>query len=1177
MHLPTSALMRVLVAVVTTAVLTALLPFSVASAQTITIPQHELLLAVEFDGTAAFSPSDVFDDGLGAHTPGLDLNANNNVVRTNDQMGYAIHWNTNEADANNVTINVTLPDGMTWLPDATTVFGAPAGCTDDNTSSITGNGGRDLVCVVNNLQIEGSNGTIHPRAFVGSFVDGDALQLTGTIQSDENTTAKMSNTLETIVSAAPAGDWQKGEAIVDTVSGDVVGFEPDEVHLAIPNDAGEIGTVFVWNLRLIPTGGLKGLEPMNDAAAIRFWDHFFDAVPSTQLADATAMAAIGPNSLGQTRVNCGGYDGDGGYPYGQTAGVPSTTPAAQTNIGLWTCTDLGSPNGYPLIQIDITGQDTQNIAAQNADLGPNSNVLTSGQIAFWSSDVDLLAKDPEIIQNAIAGNNFPITLPGAEVDPIDIIGTTMTVDESVADSGSGTMAGLSNTTPFPYVLTPPGNPGRSFRHAVSYFNGPYQEVEYQALGTETMRWYDHRRAVQSGTGRYVPDATGNIDGGTNTFWDGDATTPRGNVLTVVANIRSLVNGAGGSYAEPIHQCVAIDTTHQEVIGLPPTFPISVLGQTFNGSPGTPLNTARVINNRDVVGGTVGTPTSPVANLNIGFQGVPISSNGPNTGGVTIDRGAPTYHLEVSGTPLATGNAVANNALSCNDADGPWIDAVSGDLSSFITGTAADGSAIYGGITRFRVRTEGNVPWNGFIHPTSPNLQYGTAAMLGFQVRVKDSPTAQAAGQELHVYSSRASGVWDGTGQPPTPTCSNGTVGVNPATGWCNLEYFDDGTSSTDLADSQSDYDVTAIEFASTAGVPSLAHADKVYIVEAALAVSKFNTAGPSEILANGNITEFGISPAVVGSSLDEIDAVVLTDTLPPTMAFVGFTSQPATGGPCTVSGGTSVVSPIDPTQTVTVGGTITCNYGDDLAGGWGLLGEGDFTFEVMIVGAEANDQLTNTTTLRGNDGPSGEPKVPATSRASVFTGAPFDESVIVKAVDTGKGDCVTYPAGPVDAPSLIAEPADWADRCELIEFENAPGSGASTMGFILEMANQGNTDLSGIRFVDVLPHNADEVENNSNTVNQGIPVPTLGDGRAPETDHAGTLTYSSFTGDVQSVWVTGDAPLTISRDPDFAIFNTVWCDVPGGTVQNGVAGACPATNADVTGIYAVMDLSLIHI
>jgi len=437
MHICSSPVIRrALTAVLITAVLTALLPFSVASAQTITIPQHELLLAVDFDGTAAFSPSDVLDDGLGAHTPGLDLNANNNVVRTNDQMGYAMHWNTNEADANNVTIMVTLPDGMTWLPDATTAFGAPAGCTDDNTSSITGNGGRDLVCVVNNLQIEGSNGTIHPRALVGALLNDDALQLSGTIQSDENPVPVNSNTIETIVSAAPSGDWQKGEAIVDTDSGAVVGFEPDEVHLEIPNDDGEIGTVFVWNLRLVPVGGLKGAEPMNDAAPIQFWDHFFDSVGSTQLADATAMAAVGPNSLGQPRVNCGGYDGDGGYPYGQTLGVPSTTPAGQTNVGLWSCTDLGSPNGYPLVQIDITGQDTQNIAAQNADLSGNSGVLTSGQIVFWSSNADLLLKDPELVQNAIAGNNLPITVPTAEVDPIDIFGTTATVDESMADSGA---------------------------------------------------------------------------------------------------------------------------------------------------------------------------------------------------------------------------------------------------------------------------------------------------------------------------------------------------------------------------------------------------------------------------------------------------------------------------------------------------------------------------------------------------------------------------------------------------------------------------------------------------------------------------------------------------------------------------------------------------------------------
>ena len=108
------------------------------------------------------------------------------------------------------------------------------------------------------------------------------------------------------------------------------------------------------------------------------------------------------------------------------------------------------------------------------------------------------------------------------------------------------------------------------------------------------------------------------------------------------------------------------------------------------------------------------------------------------------------------------------------------------------------------------------------------------------------------------------------------------------------------------------------------------HADAVYIVEPALAISKANTAGPSDIVANGQTVEFEINPRVVGSSLDVIDAVTVTDVLPANFQFVGFTSLPSQG------------------TCAEAGGTITCTYGAQ-AGGWGSLGEGRFTFEVLVL------------------------------------------------------------------------------------------------------------------------------------------------------------------------------------------------------------------------------------
>ena len=146
--------------------------------------QNEIALSVDFDGTPAFSAADPLDDGLGGHTPGLDLNDNNNVVRTFDQIQYRIDWNVNELDGTTTTIRMTLPDGLVWLEDATTASGVPSGCLDDGTSSITGNGGRDLVCNTD-AEHEGSNGAIHPRAMVNGLLDGTTLDVTASIETDQ--------------------------------------------------------------------------------------------------------------------------------------------------------------------------------------------------------------------------------------------------------------------------------------------------------------------------------------------------------------------------------------------------------------------------------------------------------------------------------------------------------------------------------------------------------------------------------------------------------------------------------------------------------------------------------------------------------------------------------------------------------------------------------------------------------------------------------------------------------------------------------------------------------------------------------------------------------------------------------------------------------------------------------
>ena len=1139
--------------------------------------QNEIVLSVDFDGTPAFSAADPLDDGLGAHTPGLDLNANNSVVRTHDQVQYRIDWNVNEVDGTGVTLRMTLPQGVEWLEDGSTVTGVPSGCTDDGTSSYTGNSGRDLVCVTD-AEHEGSNGAIHPRALVTALLDGTALTVDASVETGEAAPV-VSNQITTVVSARPAGDWIKGKPIVDADSGDVIAYEPDEEYFLVdgpsPADPSTLvpGRLFVWNLRLEPAGGLKGSEPMNDAVQIDLYDHFFDSVPGTILATPAQMLA----ATGQNRVPCGGYDGADGYPFGVTAGVASTTPANQTNVGTWTCTDITGTagTGYPVVQIAINGQDTTNIAPLNANAAPNSSTLASGQIAFWAPETELIAKTPipRIIVNAITGTPTAVPFGSTEVDPILVHGTNDPVPE-ISESGSG-QAGVSNNSPYEFPTAPPSEPGRSYRHWTRYQNGPYAEIELEDFLGRTYRSYDRRAEVFGGTGRGITNGQDGVDGVLADFfaqrWDGDGQTPRGNVLTVQSGLQTLQSRVPtNGHVEPVHLCTAVDTTHQEVIGLPATYPVSVLAPYV----GTNFGASSYANSRVNAGGYSATPTSPVAQVLIGPTGTalwyPLANVSP---GVRTDLGEQIdYVIEVASAAPVT-NAVGINELTCNgdeaDARG-WVDAQTGDLSVFATGTAPDGSTIYGDITRFRVRTLGDVPWS-FPDPLTVT-SYGTRIELNYQVRVKDDPIAQAADQELFVYASRASGDWDGTGQPPTPRCTNWTAFLNrdgddPDTdgdgmfdfnerdlsdddnydnatenpgipeGWCNLDFTDDGSSSTDLGDFKNDFDSSVVETVRQAdGRPLAAHADAIYIVEPALAISKANTDGPADITANGGIVEFEINPRVVGSSLDTIANVRVADVLPSTMSFVGFTSLPSQGT-CTETGG-----------------TIFCTYGSQ-AGGWGSLGEGRFSFEVQIQNAGANATLTNVASIAGEDPLTGAARTPASARASAFTGAPFEESGIEKAVDAHLTDCF-------DAPGTGHDPGD----CTVIAVDGG-------MLFTLDVENEGNVDLEDYRVIDVLPHLADATEPAA-APHPLSGVALTGDGRTPPSAFSGAVEFVSATAPGATVLYSADDPTTISRDPAVADSGTTWCNAPaGGTaVAAGLAPAagtnpCPATAAEVTAVH----------
>lgn len=1066
--------------------------------------QNEIILSVDFDGTASFS--DPLDDGSGngVHTPGEDGGPNNNVVRTNDQVQYRIDWNVNEANGSAVTVKMSLPDGMTWLADPTTTTGVPAGCAS---GSISGNGGRDLECVTDS-EFEGSNGAIHPRALVGAFFDGDSLTPTASVETAEQPPV-VSNTVPLTVSARPKGDWIKGEEIVDAGSGDTIGYKPNEEIFNIDN-SGEIGRIFVWNLRLVPAGGLKGAEPMNDAVPINFFDHMWYTS-----GDAVLATGLMPNG----RSACGGYDGDGAFPFG-SAGLG--TPA-QTTAGTWTCTDQSAAAGYgyPVVEIDIGGHDTLNPPASNADGSGNSDTLISGQIAFWISESNLAAlPNPRFIANGISGDDTELTSSGDVPAPIQVNGTNGPVDEA--------NYGIDNNSSYEFPAGPPTTtPGRSFRHWVKYMNGPPQQFSSTDPNTGLeYEGFDYRHSTSyGGTGYGVTDGANNVNAGNWWRWDGDGQVPRGNEMMVVANFTTTTNPSidPNLYKEAINGCVVLDTTHQEIIPYPTTIPVSVV------EPHLPNPTLTF--NKPTIGGFSTTPSPQGGGLAQVIAG-PTSATANSFWAVysafVTNRTPVPYVVEYAAAATPVGNNVDLHGATCSEADADgrgWVDGATGDFSVF----DPNGDGRYEDLTHVRVRVLEDLPWHGDSKRSSFSMGHGF--QINLHVRVKDNPAAgfQEADQELFVYASRARGLWDGTGQPSTASCTNtaafpGAENV-PATGWCNRPFADDGANSTDISDFNNDYDSNAVEFADSRGRPRNAHADTVYIVEPALGVSKKNLGGASTIVVNGDIVEFEVNAKVVGSSLDSIADVRIQDNLNANYEFVGFTQLPVTpGAACSYTT------------------TISCTFGTH-PGGW----SDTVRYEVKVKEAGANATIRNTATIYGNDPLTGTAKTPASSSAYSYTPAPYEESGIVKVLGNHIGPCPTHPTD--DPP-----PADWATRCELV----AQNSG---LLFDLTSYNEGNVDLTNYRLIDVLPHAADGTEPTSAT---GV----TGDGRSPQSAFTGTVEFSSIAGPAGSTYLySADAPTTISRDPEISEATNTWCDAAsGGTAVFGT-GACPTGDASITAVH----------
>ena len=1130
-------------------------PVQFVSAQS----QNEVLTTVLYDGTQF--DADSADDGAGAHTPGLDASAQNNVVKTHDTFAVRVDWNVNEDETTGVFVTVVLPAFASWAPDATGMF---SGC-DLATSSFTNP--QTLVCSLLD-QPEGSNGTFRPIAQLNESTDGTDFDVVSTLTTDDDAAGVTDGLDELlVVSEAPVAEWTK---------------QTPQTSLTSSGD----GYVFLYPLTLTDfsqgSDPILGAGPISNASPITLFDHAYGLVASATLATPAQMADAGFG----TRSPCGPYDGAGEYP------VVAAT---------WTCGATTTGAGYPVTPLTVTGFTTNPAPALNADGTPNADgagvIALSGQIAFFLpvGEVDALIAAPNnpavgaaLFENAIASQDesvpiasqddiLPIQIPGTS-GFVDEVGTVSPPGEDPADNVAGAILGVAPAA---------GSPGATIGHDVRFYPGPLSVLETYRYddGATPRHSVDIRTAAQGGP--FFLPGSNNVHANSA---DGDliGETPRGATITINSQVLTAATNVANTYDAPIQGCTAFDTTHYNI-------------SDFGSIPVTQTEPFAGLNTFAVAGGYSTTSnTGPLAHVYTGSANSfwPAGRGQHNAvGGFKAGLG---YTVEFTDAPLqlvGTAFGVNEDELTCLDSDAGssgWVDATDvAGLAAF--DTVAPGDGIYEGITRARVRITDRFAW---LRDATDDTYTGFQAY--FQATVKADLAVQTVNQELFALQSHSFGDLGADGLPDlVPLNGGASLGHcapystvqwelngnlrDTSTGFCNNTFIDDGANSLDTGDLV-DFDNRATQRTSVAasGVVNELNASGavISIVEAQLGISKSNDAGLGDIKDNGQLVDFTIEPRVIGSSLEALTDVRLTDALPANYTFVQFLSQPATGPGCTEAGDVITCQFSEPNPAVDSDPTLPAG----IAGGW----SDEFRIQVEVVGAIADPDspvvITNTATVRSSGlgpwDPAGEAFVgdvqtatkSASNSANSFLPLPADQGAIVKAVDGLLGPCDTAPS--TDAGVDLAE---WATRCSLIQ----PGD---DMSFILSLENEGNTAFSNIEIIDVFPWNGDGPGSEpasetttapANGIEDGSPA-TIGDGRTPPSAFTGDIGFVSVTPVANATglttYVTSDAPGTVSRDPllSFTQGTNTWCDAVGGAVVNGATGTCPAAAADVTASYTLI-------
>ncbi|MEM7539224.1 MAG: hypothetical protein AAF639_44110, partial [Chloroflexota bacterium] len=1066
------------------------------AAQKATTPNTEIILSISYDGTEPFAADAAFAGNTdGQHTPGLDDNANNNVVRTFDSIQYRIDYNVNEVDATNVVITAVLPDtvgglsvpGLQWIVDPD--FPMVAGC-DVATSTISGDG-KTLICVIGDLR-EGSAGTIFPIAELNDAVTGiddEVINLTATIDTDQ-TTLVTSNQVSTTISASSSVDWVKGA--------------PIEYASVTRNATGNIGRIYVWPIYLAAGSGSKrGSEPLGPTATITLYDHlhYLSTNSNTLSSQLITPSNVGSYSGYPEARHCGGYDGSGNVtvlldgatpsvvsvPYGVNGlgDATNTTAGAFNNTESITCTSLGTSNGYRTVQIDISGYDLSATAEKGANgVNNNSGAMIVAQVAFWLSDDELFDNGSAAngyLHNAISGSTSAIAAP-SPIDEVSSVSSAITVDTLTE---STTVNNLSLTQIY-QDLSVEGASGllRGYSHFVRFDPGPYQERLVisdgdEALGTER-RGFDGREESLGGLGYNGVNSTG--------AWTFDGLVSRNQLVTLSYGLRTG-SGQNIDYFEAVHGCLYIDNTYLDIVDFPSAFIVNQV--THPNADLSPISS------------TTGSPSDGLAHVTAGSGVRYFGFRHPNVGNVIqIDNNFPAYVVEVATAVAGIGTDYDRGEVRCNnshaDAKG-WVATTdTTNLAQF----DGNNDGRYEGIemVRLRMMEAGNWRYPGTFSGTT-DKDYGMAFNLYLQAQVKATIPEAPDTSKIVIHGARARGDWDGTSAPTSHDCISNYKNNNyrqtnfpdsasgsfltPDAGWCNLASLPNG-AELDPYEKATD-------------VLYFVHRDTIAVTGPSLHLEKTNTAGLTDIVDIGDLVTFTLGVSVTGAPVvdDQLNNITITDTLPAYYEFVGFNHLPATvGASCNESND-----------------EIICTFGNQRHP-WG----DSFGFTVRVVRTEAtvgNAALGNEAIATATN--SGGDLYSETSVAYAYMPAAYHALEIRKNVPDLNGDCLVAPG----APSAGILPQG---DCSTIDLNGV-------MTFTLDITNTGIANLSDLVLIDVLPHLADE--NEAQTSFSGTPASSgdLGDGRTPESNFNGTTTLLNATGAVTLTYTNAD-PATVSRDPD---------------------------------------------